>query len=121
MRGFLTAHHIPFNWVDLEEHEGATAEIESIIGGKRRIPTLQFPDGTFLISPPNDELADKLGITRAAAMDTYDLVIAGGGPAALTTAIRPIDPEIWRRSVKHDRSVRRINDTAIHPLATGPA
>ena len=87
VRGFLTAHHIPFNWVDLEEHEGATAEIESIIGGKRRIPTLQFPDGTFLISPPNDELADKLGITRAAAMDTYDLVIAGGGPAALTTAI----------------------------------
>ena len=87
VRGFLAAHHVPFNWVDLEEHEGATAEIESIIGGKRRIPTLQFPDGTFMISPPNDELADKLGITRAAAADTYDLVIAGGGPAALTTAI----------------------------------
>ena len=78
VRGFLAAHHVPFNWVDLEEHEGATAEIESIIGGKRRIPTLQFPDGTFMISPPNDELADKLGITRAAAADTYDLVIAGG-------------------------------------------
>lgn len=87
VKGFLSAHHIDFNWVDLEEHEGATAEIESIIGGKRRIPTILFPDGTHLISPPNDELADRFGITREAARETYDLVIVGGGPTALTTSI----------------------------------
>jgi len=84
---FLGQHRIEFDWVDMESDPSAQAEVERINGGKRIIPTIIFPDGSILTEPSNDELAEKLGIVREAAMAAYDLVIAGGGPTALTTAI----------------------------------
>jgi thioredoxin reductase (NADPH) len=84
---FLGQHRIEFDWVDMESDPTAQAEVERINGGKRIIPTIIFPDGSILTEPSNDELAEKLGIVREASMSAYDLVIAGGGPTALTTAI----------------------------------
>lgn len=84
---FLGQHRIEFDWVDMESDPTAQAEVERINDGKRIIPTIIFPDGSILTEPSNDELAEKLGIVREAAMAAYDLVIAGGGPTALTTAI----------------------------------
>ena len=84
---FLGQHRIEFDWVDMESDPSAQAEVERINDGKRIIPTIIFPDGSILTEPSNDELAEKLGIVREAAMSAYDLVIAGGGPTALTTAI----------------------------------
>jgi thioredoxin reductase (NADPH) len=84
---FLTSHRIPFTWVDLETQPDQVAEVESRNDGKRIIPTIVFPDGSFLTEPSNDELADRIGLSRTAAMPTYDLVIIGGGPTGLTTAI----------------------------------
>ena len=86
-KAFLTTHRVPFTWVDLEAHPEATAEVEARNAGKRIIPTIVFPDGTFLAEPSNDELADKVGLVREASMREYDLVIVGGGPTGLTTAI----------------------------------
>ena len=84
---FLGQHRIEFDWVDMESDPTAQAEVERINDGKRIIPTIIFPDGSILTEPSNDELAEKLGIVREAAMSAYDLVIAGGGPTALTTAM----------------------------------
>ncbi len=84
---FLGQHRVAYDWVDMEDNDEAIAEVERVNGGKRSIPTIIFPDGSILVEPSNDELADKLQITRSASEDCYDLVIAGGGPAALTTAI----------------------------------
>ena len=84
---FLMSHRIPFTWVDLETQPDQVAEVESRNDGKRIIPTIVFPDGSFLTEPSNDELADRIGLSRTAAMPTYDLVIIGGGPTGLTTAI----------------------------------
>jgi len=84
---FLTTHRIPFHWVDLETQPEAVSEVESRNDGKRIIPTIVFPDDSFLTEPSNDELADKLNLPRVAAMTTYDVVIVGGGPTGLTTAI----------------------------------
>ena len=83
---FLGQHRIEFDWVDMESDPTAQAEVERINDGKRIIPTIIFPDGSILTEPSNDELAEKLGIVREASMDSYDVLIAGGGPTALTTA-----------------------------------
>ena len=84
---FLGQHRIEFDWVDMETDPTAQAEVERINDGKRIIPTIIFPDGSILTEPSNDELAEKLGIVREASMDSYDVLIAGGGPTAITTAI----------------------------------
>ena len=84
---FLGQHRIAYDYINMELFPEAQAEVERINGGKRVIPTIIFPDGSFLVEPSNDELADKLQITRAAMSEGYDVIIAGGGPAALTTAI----------------------------------
>jgi thioredoxin reductase (NADPH) len=84
---FLASHRIPYKWVDLEAELDQVVEVESRNNGKRIIPTIVFADGSFLAEPSNDELADRIGLSRAALLDTYDLVIIGGGPTGLTTAI----------------------------------
>lgn len=84
---FLSQHRVPYEYINLETNPEATSEVESRNDGKRIIPTIIFPDGTHLAEPSNDVLADKLGLVREADNEFYDLVIAGGGPTALTTAI----------------------------------
>lgn len=46
-----------------------------------------FPDGSHLAEPSDEALAEKLGLARAAVRSTYDVVIIGGGPTGLTSAI----------------------------------
>jgi thioredoxin reductase (NADPH) len=84
---FLASHRIPYEWIDLEEFPERTVEVEARNDGKRIIPTIVFPDGGFLAEPSNDELADRIGLSRVAAMKEYNLVIVGGGPTGLTTSI----------------------------------
>ena len=84
---FLGRQRISYTWIDLESSPEETEVVEKINNGKRIIPTIVFPDGSILVEPSNDELADKLGISRTAKSNQYDLVIIGAGPTGLTTAI----------------------------------
>jgi thioredoxin reductase (NADPH) len=84
---FLASHRIPYEWIDLEEYPEKAAEVEARNDGKRIIPTIVFADGSFLAEPSNDELADRIGLSRVASSREYDIVIVGGGPTGLTTSI----------------------------------
>jgi thioredoxin reductase (NADPH) len=84
---FLGEQMMHFKWVDIEQDEVGRAFVEKINHGKRIIPTIVFEDGSFLVEPSNAELAKKLGLQTQARMKFYDLIIVGGGPAALTAGI----------------------------------
>ena len=84
---FLGDQRIPYVFHDLEVEPELASEVQSRNDGNNTIPTVVFPDGSHLSEPTNEELAEKLGIQRTAMMHVYDLIIVGGGPAALTTAI----------------------------------
>jgi mycoredoxin len=63
-RSLFEQHHIPFRWVDIERDEKAAQYVESLTHGYRSVPTIVWPDGSFLVEPSEDALAKKLGIKR---------------------------------------------------------
>jgi thioredoxin reductase (NADPH) len=84
---FLGEQRVPYEWIDLDQNPGATSLVRKINGGKQIIPTIVFPDGSFLAEPSNDEIAAKLGLRLKAERSFYDLIIVGGGPAGLAASI----------------------------------
>ena len=59
---FLQDNSIPFNWVDTDANQGAEEFVKQKNNGKRIIPTIIFEDGSFLVEPSNEALAEKLGL-----------------------------------------------------------
>jgi len=90
-RAFLDQHHVPYTWVDLEQHPEAHEIVERYNGGKHIIPTIVFEDGSVLSEPSNAQLAAKLGLPITAEAgpeeNTRTLVIIGSGPAGYTAAL----------------------------------
>ncbi|MGA9062823.1 MAG: FAD-dependent oxidoreductase, partial [Terracidiphilus sp.] len=46
-----------------------------------------FADGTVLVDPDLEDLANRVGLRVQAAQDFYDLVVVGAGPAGLAAAV----------------------------------
>lgn len=84
---FLGEHQIPYNWVDIEQDAAAEQFVIEKNDGKRIIPTIVFDDGAVLVEPSNAELAAKMGLSTSLERKHFPLIIVGGGPAGLTTAL----------------------------------
>jgi thioredoxin reductase (NADPH) len=84
---FLGEQRIHYEYINIEEDMDGQAYVQKVQNGGLSIPTIVFEDGSLLIEPSNAELASKLGLETKAKCEFYDLIIVGGGPTALTTAI----------------------------------
>lgn len=84
---FLSEQRIRYDFINIEEDSEGQAFVQKVQNGGLTIPTIVFEDGSILIEPSNAELATRLGLETRAKCEFYDLVIVGGGPTALTSAI----------------------------------
>lgn len=84
---FLGEQRVHYDYINIEEDTDGQAFVQKLQNGGMTIPTIVFEDGSALIEPSNAELATKLGLETKAKCEFYDLIIVGGGPTALTTAI----------------------------------
>ncbi len=84
---FLGEQRIQYEYINIENDLDGQAFVQKVQNGGMSIPTIVFDDESVLIEPSNSELAAKLGLNIKAKCDFYDLIVVGGGPTALTTAI----------------------------------
>ncbi len=61
-RQFLEAHDVAYSWIDVDDDAEGLERIKSVNNGNRATPTIFLQDGSILIEPSDDELAEKLGI-----------------------------------------------------------
>jgi glutaredoxin len=59
-RALLDAVGIPYRYVDLDADSAATRLVRLLQRGRRRIPTIVWPDGSHLVEPSDDELRARL-------------------------------------------------------------
>ena len=58
-KAFLEQEGVAFRWVDVEASKEAADEAQAI-SGRRSIPVVVFPDGSFLVEPTDDVLRARL-------------------------------------------------------------
>ena len=56
---FLDTNKIDYEYTDVDENQEFAKYITKINNGLQRVPTIIFPDGSILVEPTNQQLADK--------------------------------------------------------------
>jgi glutaredoxin-like protein len=61
-RRFFDQQQVIYKWVDIDEEKTGEQYVLMVNKGMRSIPTIVFPDGSILVEPSNNQLAQKLKI-----------------------------------------------------------
>lgn len=56
----LTELDVAFNYINIEEVDGAADKVVEINGGAQSIPVIVFSDGTHMTEPSDPDLRNKL-------------------------------------------------------------
>jgi thioredoxin reductase (NADPH) len=85
-RDFLARNSVPYRYYSIDEPEGARL-LEAAGAAPDDVPLVITTDGTALRSPSDAEIATACGLTTDPVSDFYDLIVIGGGPAGLGSAV----------------------------------
>ena len=85
-RDFLARNSVPYRWYNIDDPEGARL-LEAAGATPEDVPVIVTPDGTALRNPTEAEIAAAVGLTTDPVSDFYDLIVIGGGPAGLGSAV----------------------------------
>ena len=86
VRSFLSCNHVPYRWLDIGSDEAQKLLEEKKIE-PTQLPVVLFPDGTLLVDPEPEVLAQRVGLSIQATQEFYDLIVVGAGPAGLAAAV----------------------------------
>ena len=87
VKDFLARSSIPYRWLDVDQDAEARSVVDRVEPGEMKLPVLIFPDGTSLVQPSPQEVAEKAGLRTRAELPFYDMIIVGSGPAGLSAAV----------------------------------
>lgn len=59
---FFNEYGISYTEIDIEQRPEAIAEVEKLNRGMRSVPTILFADGSVLVEPSYQQLAEKTGV-----------------------------------------------------------
>jgi thioredoxin reductase (NADPH) len=86
VRDFLSRNQVPFEWLDLDA--AIDAELIAKLGfDTAALPLVRLSDGRTFVKPDHQVLAEAIGLPIAPRLDQYDVVVIGGGPAGLASAV----------------------------------
>ncbi len=57
---WFDAHNIPYVYINIDQDAQAAARVLRINGGMRSVPTIVFPDGSVLVEPSAQQLAQQV-------------------------------------------------------------
>jgi thioredoxin reductase (NADPH) len=86
VRDFLARNAVPYRWFASDEPEGGRLLLAADLSPDT-LPIVITPEGHTLVAPSTSELASAVGMSTTPAMDFYDVVVVGAGPAGLGAAV----------------------------------
>jgi thioredoxin reductase (NADPH) len=88
IKNFLARNHIPYRYFDVELNPQTQSLLETAAVENPSLPLILLPgDGEVLQCPTPGQIADRIGLQQQAEQPFYDVIIAGGGPAGLASAV----------------------------------
>jgi thioredoxin reductase (NADPH) len=87
VKDFLSSNLIPYQWIDLDRDASMRELACKHSPDLSRLPVVFLQDGSVLVQPALQELAERVGMKFKPSMPFYDLIVLGGGPAGLAGAV----------------------------------